>query len=238
MIGFDSISSLCGKIKRKFVQFQDGIYSKKFNKKVFPKEIAKKCPVWLSHKTRVEGCFYNCIEIKSDDIEKYMIKIGNDNCTFGLNSTGTSFLRVDKNAKIIFEGKAELTMGVSIRLFKNAILRIGEGFYANANCSFSSNKEISIGKDVLFGWNVNIRDSDGHNIYDANTKEVINMDQEVVIEDHVWIASMATVMKGATISRDSIVGYGSIVTKKFAEGKCILAGVPAKIVKRDIEWEN
>jgi len=40
--------------------------------------------------------------------------------------------------------------------------------------------------------------------------------------------------KNTKISDDSIVGWGSIVTKKFEDKNIIIAGTPAKIVKRNI----
>lgn len=36
----------------------------------------------------------------------------------------------------------------------------------------------------------------------------------------------------------SIVGWGSIVTRRFDEPNVILAGIPAKVVKRGINWDR
>lgn len=44
--------------------------------------------------------------------------------------------------------------------------------------------------------------------------------------------------KNTKIPDDSIVGWGSIVTKVFHEPNIILAGIPAKIVKRGINWDR
>ena len=40
------------------------------------------------------------------------------------------------------------------------------------------------------------------------------------------------------IADNSIVGWGSIVTKEFNEPNVIIAGIPAKIVKRGINWDR
>ena len=40
------------------------------------------------------------------------------------------------------------------------------------------------------------------------------------------------------IGDNSIVGWGSIVTRRFDEPNVILAGIPAKVVKRGINWDR
>ena len=52
----------------------------------------------------------------------------------------------------------------------------------------------------------------------------------VVIEDNVWIGEYATVLKGVTVGRGSIVASHSVVTKDV-EPYSIVAGNPAKKVK-------
>ena len=44
--------------------------------------------------------------------------------------------------------------------------------------------------------------------------------------------------KNVKIADNSIVGWGSIVTKEFNEPNVIIAGIPAKIVKRGINWDR
>ena len=55
--------------------------------------------------------------------------------------------------------------------------------------------------------------------------------------NHVWIGMNATVLKGVTIGEGSIVAAGAIVTKDVPD-HCLVAGVPAKIIRRDVRWEN
>ncbi|WP_155243820.1 hypothetical protein [Butyrivibrio fibrisolvens] len=43
-------------------------------------------------------------------------------------------------------------------------------------------------------------------------------------------------LKGAEIADDCVIAAGAIVSKKYEEKNCILAGIPAKIVKRGINW--
>ena len=52
-------------------------------------------------------------------------------------------------------------------------------------------------------------------------------EQEVIIEDDVWIGMNAVILPGVTIRKGTIVGAGAVVTKSTGEYE-IVAGVPAK----------
>lgn len=157
--------------------------------------------------------FKNCKFTFADDVE---INIESSNSViFDLNiiaeANGSKFI-ADKNFKIV---SGEFL------------------FYKN-----SPNHTIKIGKDCLFSKNITIRISDGHIIKDINTNEIINESKDIVIGDHVWITEGVTIFKGSVIPNNTIVGYKSLVTKKFTEENTIIAGIPAKIVKRNIKWEE
>lgn len=53
----------------------------------------------------------------------------------------------------------------------------------------------------------------------------------VVIGDDVWIGANAVILPGVTIGEHSVVAAGAVVTKDVPGG-CIVAGVPAKIIKK------
>lgn len=55
--------------------------------------------------------------------------------------------------------------------------------------------------------------------------------QPIVIRDHVWLGYNVLVLPGCEIGPSSIVGAGSVVTKSFPEGHCIIAGNPAKKIR-------
>jgi len=52
---------------------------------------------------------------------------------------------------------------------------------------------------------------------------------DVIIDDHVWIATRVTVLPGVHIARGAVVAAGSVVTKDVGEN-VIVAGTPAKII--------
>ena len=54
---------------------------------------------------------------------------------------------------------------------------------------------------------------------------------QVVIGDDVWIGANAVVLPNVSIGRHCVIAAGAVVTKDVPDG-CVVAGVPAKIIKR------
>ncbi len=98
---------------------------------------------------------------------------------------------------------------------------------------------LEIGSNCLFGYNASIRAADGHTVYDITTGQPLNKPPRLIkIEDHVWLGRNVTILKGAHIAKDSIVGMGSVVTKRFTKPNCTLAGTPARIVRTNVNWAH
>ena len=55
--------------------------------------------------------------------------------------------------------------------------------------------------------------------------------KQVVIEDDVWIGARSVILPGVKIGTGSIIAVGSVV-KKDVEPFSIVAGAPAKLVKK------
>lgn len=99
------------------------------------------------------------------------------------------------------------------------------------------NNEVYIGEDCLFADSISISTSDSHRIFSIKTGDRINKAQSVFIGRHVWIGENVKILKGSMILNDSIVAMGSIVTRKFECGNVVLAGIPAKIVHSEVNWD-
>lgn len=100
------------------------------------------------------------------------------------------------------------------------------------------NEHCSIGDDCLLSWNIKIRTSDGHSVVDLATDKAINLPKSVIISDRVWVGEGVSFLKGSKVSADSVVGSHAIVTKKFEQPNCVIAGFPAKVVKENIKWDR
>ena len=97
---------------------------------------------------------------------------------------------------------------------------------------------IEIGSHCMFSRDIEIRTSDAHSVVDRASGRRINLPGSVRVGTHVWIGVGALVSKGASVPDDSIVGAHSFVNGTFDEQGIILAGAPARIVKRGITWNR
>ena len=210
----------------------DYAHSLVFNLKVFPFSTAIKLPVILRRDVKVLSCHRGCIEF-TENIHFGMVRIGFPAAPMA--QEGKTKILCGPGSKIIIGDKAILAAGSRIIVTDGGVLKIGNNLFSNVNFSVQCEESITFGNDVLIGWNVSVRDTDGHTIYhEGKTK---NKTSSVVIGDHVWIASDATIIKGSHITGDSVVACNSLVSGLRMEKEgCLIAGVPAKIIKENISW--
>jgi hypothetical protein len=64
----------------------------------------------------------------------------------------------------------------------------------------------------------------------------LNKALDINIGARVWLALNAVILRGANISSGSIVGLNSLIKNKTFPNNCIIAGTPARIIKKDIFW--
>jgi acetyltransferase-like isoleucine patch superfamily enzyme len=95
---------------------------------------------------------------------------------------------------------------------------------------------IKIGVDCMFSTNVEVRTGDSHSVIDNISKKRLNPAQNVVIGDHVWVGSNSSILKGSEIASNSILATRSLLTKKIKQSNVMLAGIPAVIIKSNIDW--
>jgi acetyltransferase-like isoleucine patch superfamily enzyme len=63
-------------------------------------------------------------------------------------------------------------------------------------------------------------------------------DIDINIGQNCYLASSVRFAPGSCIADDTIVGIGSVVTKKFVEPKTLIAGNPAIVKKTNYSWQN
>ncbi len=103
----------------------------------------------------------------------------------------------------------------------------------------ASDSRIILGNHVLLGPEVALI-AGNHNI--AEVGRFINDvhdkrpgdDEDIVIEDDVWLGARVTVLKGVRIGRGSVVGACSVVTRSLPPYS-IAVGSPARVLRR--RWD-
>jgi acetyltransferase-like isoleucine patch superfamily enzyme len=97
---------------------------------------------------------------------------------------------------------------------------------------------LAIGEDCMFSYDIDVRTGDSHSVIQQDGNVRTNYAENISFGDHVWVASHCVILKGSRIGSDSIVGTRSVVTKSFPQEGVVVAGNPAKIIKRDIMWKR
>ncbi len=98
--------------------------------------------------------------------------------------------------------------------------------------------QITIGRDCMFAYDIDVRTGDSHSVISQESGERINYAKNVSIGNHVWVAAHAIVLKGVSIPDNSIVGTGSVVTRSFDKRGILIGGNPAKQLKEGITWSR
>jgi acetyltransferase-like isoleucine patch superfamily enzyme len=124
---------------------------------------------------------------------------------------------------------------VLITAREGASLTIGDHVGISGAVLYCS-RQITIGNHVKIGAGAMIYDTDHHPtdwwLRRHEYKDILDQipSAAVVIQDDVWIGARAIILKGVTIGRRSVVACGAVVTHDVPSD-CLVAGVPARVVK-------
>jgi len=86
---------------------------------------------------------------------------------------------------------------------------------------------IYIGKGTWIAANVGIITTN-HTIGNLNEHDE---PKDVILGERCWIGMNSVILPGVVLGDDTVVGAGSIVTKSFCGGHCVIAGNPARFIK-------
>ncbi len=110
--------------------------------------------------------------------------------------------------------------------FGNRVI-LGKNVFINHSAIFSASGGIKIEDGVSLAPGVRIATIN----HDFNQRHTIYTYGKVTIKKNAWIGMGASIMPGVTIGENSVVAGGAVVTKDV-EDNVVVAGVPAKIIKR------
>lgn len=135
------------------------------------------------------------------------------------------------NAQLTLNGKFKIFTGCKVEVSPNATLELGSG-NMNNNCQIACFHKIKIGHGVAIGEGVKMWDSDGHTIVTPG----FEISKPIEIGNHVWIGICSTILKGVKIGDGAVVAAGSVVVNDVP-ARALVGGIPAKVIKENIEWK-
>lgn len=189
-------------------------------------------PVLISYKTTIRTTYRGAIKIDAPK-KMFMMTFGYGGSD-GVIANNKSELCLEQGSQMTIGGKVQFAEGCAIR--NSGEIFIGNNSGMNKNSFLSCYNSISIGNNFTAGWNVNIRDSDGHTVIKDGKKK--DFYAPVIIGDDVWVCAFADLLKGVKIANNTVVAYRSLVLGTFEEGHVLIGGMPAKVIQRNIDWED
>lgn len=103
-----------------------------------------------------------------------------------------------------------------------------------ANTTFNTlGGKIYLGKKVVFGHDCQVLTPryNYENLSENYMQAAFTKENDIHIEDYVWIASGAIILSGVTIGKHSVIAAGAVVTKNVPACSFVV-GVPGKIKKK------
>lgn len=147
-------------------------------------------------------------EIQACIIKKAILKIGE---YFG-------FLNI--NYPLIHGDKKRLHIHKSVNLSNTLVNTRSGNIYIKENTFFGHNCMILTGKHLFENGTLKL----------PKSEQVLKNGNDIYIGSGCWIASGSIILGNVKIGNNCIVMAGAIVTKDIPDS-CIVAGVPAKIIK-------
>ncbi|MEX1241454.1 MAG: acyltransferase [Cyclobacteriaceae bacterium] len=145
---------------------------------------------------------------------------------------------VSVNGKPVIDNQGEMLIADEVRIWstivqaklytgKDGKLIIGRNSRLNG-VHIDVRQLVEIGQNVRIAPYTIILDSDFHDVRDHFAE---GDSRPVYIEDDVWIATRATILKGTRIGKGSVVAAGAVVTRDVPP-YCLAGGVPARVIKK------
>ena len=176
---------------------------------------------------------YKKAVVQADPSARIMVGKGDFhfNAAWIENDPFPSLLFMGQGSRMEVSGEFKLYSGSRLYINEGATLKLGSG-YINSNLNLSCFQQIEIGQEVAISEGVTIRDSDDHSLLPASRPRT----QPISIGNRVWIGMNVTILKGVKIGDGAVIAAGAVVTKDVPSNS-LAAGVPAKVIRENIQWE-
>lgn len=105
---------------------------------------------------------------------------------------------------------------------------VRRSFAVSGGCYIQAENGLHISEGSIFAFGVKIITAN----HDPQDLRRHMPGPPVRIGRNCWLASNVVVLPGVELGDHTVVGAGSVVTKSFPEGHCVLVGIPARVLRR------
>jgi acetyltransferase-like isoleucine patch superfamily enzyme len=201
--------------------------------------------VWIYNNTiagnHIKKTSHNEIIVKTAKLKKIKIIIkGKNNKVFFDNYSRLSncIITISGNNNIIYISERTNINNTRFHLeddFNEVKIGYHTSIYGKTYFHVIEGTKVIIGEDCMFANDIHFRTGDAHSIIDIH-KNRINYSEDIILGNHVWIGERVMCLKGVNVPDNCVIGAGALLINKYEYENSIYAGVPAKLVKTDIDW--
>lgn len=154
---------------------------------------------------------------------------------------GGNYVTIGRSVRILQHLRMEAIDRWRDQVFQPQIT-IGDGTTLEQNCHIVAADKLEIGRDVTISAQVFISDTEHeYRKTDTNIHQQPLHVKPTRIGDFCFIGYGAVIQAGTTLGKHCIVGSNAVVKGEF-DDYCVLAGVPAKVIKKynkaSGQWER
>jgi acetyltransferase-like isoleucine patch superfamily enzyme len=175
------------------------------------------------------GAGFRVIGVNRIDVHGGQLRLGISRFGFaGKDLPG--LLRVEGHLSVL--GTVKVGSGNRWDVGRAAEVRIGAGTYLGPSTRLIITEGLQIGSNCAISWDCQFLDDDFHTIRAGRQSAA-----PITIGDRVWIGTRASVLRGSVIGDGCVVAAGSIVRGDFSEPRTLIAGTPARVIRRAVDWQ-
>ena len=148
-------------------------------------------------------------------------------------------ITVNKNGNRILIKKNSVLNHCEILLY-DELEKFEFGIKSSAiNCCFYlvESTDLIIGDGCWMARGGVFRTGDGHSFCDSEGNR-INPSASILIGEHCWIGTDVVCLKGVTLQPNTVVSACTLLNKPYKESGVLLGGIPARVLKKDINWKT
>lgn len=130
-----------------------------------------------------------------------------------------------RNRGVVFSAPCYFSQG--FRLFRAGVLRIGPRACFGENCGLYIHADVSIGSDFVAAPGLTINNG---------THDLVTLQPSaapITIGDRVWCGVNVTLVAGAHVGDDCVIGANSLVMSPIPP-RSLAVGSPARIIRSDL----
>ena len=229
----------------KIFKFILGKLSSRISRKGKNNKVAVSCKKVYKHSIKIKGNDNTVLAGENFCCNNIILKIsGNNNQVIikdNFNGNNIEIRIVGDNNNVLIDNDVVVVEDLKIYVHEegcNRTITIGEKttFFKSRIFNYDNNSSVTIGKDCMFAYNTTVYNTDSHSVFQNG--KLINKAENLMVGNHVWICENAEILKNSTVPNGCVVAKNALVSGRFEEENVILAGVGAKVIKKDIVWDR